>query len=250
MSQTPPKKIVIIGGSLSGLFSGLVLSRLGHNVTILERTPSNSLQDQGAGMSVSPCIVPLFESIKKLGTSGSPIIDLFNLYNRTNIPYYDESPTGFRILDRMGGVKQDIKLPLVVGTCSWDLLYNILRANFDGGYERGYVPAVEKRDGDGETRYLSGVKFTGVQDLGNDLVRVEYEGPDGKKETLEVNLLIGADGPSSSVRKAVLPECERTYAGYVAWRGNVRESLLSKETLEAIGETVCFYYYKGGHMLT
>lgn len=252
MSEPPRKDVVIVGGSLTGLFTGLILSRLGHNVTILERTPTSSFRDQGAGMSISPCVPPLFHAMKALGSSGSPIIDIFKLYDRTGIPYYDDACMGFRILNQKGEVKQNIKLPdpLVVGTTSWELLYNILRANFDGGYEGGYVKGVEKKEGDGKTRYLSGVKFIGVEDLGSGLVRVEYENTNGEKEYLDTNFLVGADGPSSAVRKLMEPESGRTYAGYVAWRGNVKENLLSKETLDTIGENVGFHYYKGGHMLT
>lgn len=36
-----------VGGSLAGLFSGLVLKHLGHNVQIFERSPSALLQSQG-----------------------------------------------------------------------------------------------------------------------------------------------------------------------------------------------------------
>jgi len=32
--------VVVVGGSLGGLFTGLVLKRLGHKIRILERTPT------------------------------------------------------------------------------------------------------------------------------------------------------------------------------------------------------------------
>jgi 2-polyprenyl-6-methoxyphenol hydroxylase-like FAD-dependent oxidoreductase len=250
MSGQPPKQIVIVGGSLGGLFTGIVFSRLGYDVTILERTPSEILKDQGAGLSVSPCLPPILASMKKLVPSGSPVTEFFTEYNRLETPYCDESSAAgcFRFLRKDGNVKQDVNLP-IIGTCSWDLLYNVLRANFDGGYEKGYVAAARKVEGDGKARYLSGVRFVGVQDLGEDLVKVEYEDQNGKLKTLDANILIGADGPSSTVRKLMQPETERSYAGYVAWRGNVIESEVSQETLDVIGENVTFFYYKGGHIL-
>jgi 2-polyprenyl-6-methoxyphenol hydroxylase-like FAD-dependent oxidoreductase len=44
------KNAVIVGGSLGGLLTGVVLKRLGHKVTIFERSPTPLLQDQGAGI--------------------------------------------------------------------------------------------------------------------------------------------------------------------------------------------------------
>lgn len=50
MSNNPQKHldIVVVGGSLAGLFAGASLRPLGHNVTILERSPTSLLHDQGA----------------------------------------------------------------------------------------------------------------------------------------------------------------------------------------------------------
>jgi len=44
------KTAIVVGGSLGGLLTGIVLKRLGHRVTILERSPTPLLQDQGAGI--------------------------------------------------------------------------------------------------------------------------------------------------------------------------------------------------------
>jgi hypothetical protein len=152
-----------------------------------------------------------------------------------------------------------------LGSTSWDLLYNVLRANFDGGYATGYVEAAAREEGDGKAVYLSGVspdsartplflsiyhfvtsslsrpyiytylpspgaRLTNIQDLGNGGVKVEYESSNGSNSSLIADFVVGADGPSSTVRKLLLPQAERTYAGYVAWRGTVKESLVSEET--------------------
>jgi 2-polyprenyl-6-methoxyphenol hydroxylase-like FAD-dependent oxidoreductase len=55
---------------------------------------------------------------------------------------------------------------------------------------------------------------------------------------IEANIVIGADGASSTVRRLLLPEVDRTYAGYVAWRGTVKESLLPEETRAFPGSKV------------
>jgi len=54
MATPQAKKVVIVGGSLGGLFTGIVFLRLGYTVTILERTLASSLQDQGAGIAFYP----------------------------------------------------------------------------------------------------------------------------------------------------------------------------------------------------
>jgi 2-polyprenyl-6-methoxyphenol hydroxylase-like FAD-dependent oxidoreductase len=48
--MSSPKNAIIIGGSLGGLLTGVALKRLGHRVTIFERSPTPLLQDQGAGI--------------------------------------------------------------------------------------------------------------------------------------------------------------------------------------------------------
>jgi len=49
-SMTSSKSAIVVGGSLGGLFTGIVLKRLGYHVTIFERSPTPLLQDQGAGI--------------------------------------------------------------------------------------------------------------------------------------------------------------------------------------------------------
>lgn len=44
------KNAIVVGGSLGGLFASIVLKRLGHKVTIFERSPTPLLHDQGAGI--------------------------------------------------------------------------------------------------------------------------------------------------------------------------------------------------------
>jgi 2-polyprenyl-6-methoxyphenol hydroxylase-like FAD-dependent oxidoreductase len=229
------KSVVIVGGSLGGLFTGVVFTRLGYNVTILERTPEAALQDQGAGISLWIVIPPIAESLTKLGISGSPIVDFLAEYDRTKTPTL--CADGIHYLNRDGSIKMQVDG--VGQVASWDLLYNILRANFDGGYATGYVNAAEKKESDGKATYLSGMRVTDLQEVGSDRVKVEYENTDGSKGSLEADVVVGADGPNSTVRKLLLPEVERSYAGYVAWRGIVQESLLSETTRTFIGSKVC-----------
>jgi 2-polyprenyl-6-methoxyphenol hydroxylase-like FAD-dependent oxidoreductase len=247
MSKPSPKTVIIVGGSLGGLFAGVVLVRLGYNVTILERTPTVVLKDQGAGISVAPVIPPILKALRKIIPSGCSIMDFIAEYDRTGVISRDVRAEGLQYLRSDGSVKSTIMFPQtgLTGTTSWDLLYNILRANFDGGFENGYVASVPKEESDGYATYLSGMCVTGIQDLGGNEVKVYYDGPDETQMDLVANFVIGADGPSSTVRNIFLPENKRAYAGYVAWRGTVKENLLSSAILTMLGEKCSFFHRKG-----
>ncbi|KAG4436061.1 hypothetical protein IFR05_008451 [Cadophora sp. M221] len=249
MANPHPKKIVVVGGSLGGLFTGIAFQRLGHDVTILERTPSHILAGQGAGISLSSLVPPIFESFKAFSKSGSPIIEFFDKYDRTETQYYINVSGQVQYLKKDGSVKTTVITKGRNASASWDSLYTTLRANFDGGYEKEFAKVTKKEEGDGKAEYLTQSQVLGIEDLGSDTVNVFYEDACGKKSSLEANLVIGADGPASSVRELLLPEVERTYSGYVAWRGTVREDRLSKETEDILQDTPTLFYYKGGHVV-
>jgi 2-polyprenyl-6-methoxyphenol hydroxylase-like FAD-dependent oxidoreductase len=232
MADLPSKKVVIVGGSLGGLFTGIIFLRLGYSVTVLERTLASALEDQGAGISLHIAVPSIRESLKGLGTSGFPILDFLEEYDRTKTPTL--TATVLQFLNRDGSIRRKFEGNGQIA--SWELLYNILRANFDGAYEAGYVGAAEKKESDGVATYLSGVRVTDLKEVG-ELVRVEYESMEGKS-SLEADVVVGADGASSTVRTVLFPEVERTYAGYVAWRGTVKESLLEEETRALLGGKV------------
>ncbi|KAL5318344.1 hypothetical protein ACEPPN_013404 [Leptodophora sp. 'Broadleaf-Isolate-01'] len=210
MANSHSNKVVIVGGPLGGLFTGIVLQRLGHDVTILERTLSQILAGQGAGISLSSLIPPIFESFKNLTASGSPIIEFFDKYDRTGTQYYINVPSEFQYLKRDGSVKATVTTNIRNLSASWDSLYTTLRANFGGGYEKGSGNSAKKEADDGKAEYLAQV-------------------------------------PGSAVRELLLPEVERTYGGYAAWRGTVREDCLSKEAADILQDTPSFFYYKGSH---
>jgi len=93
---------------------------------------------------------------------------------------------------------------------SWDLLYHVLRANFDG-VSSNYVKSAEDA---GLAKYEYGCNVTNVSVEDNQPV-VTYIDRDKKERKEKPDLIFAADGPSSSVRGMLLPNTKRTYAGYV-----------------------------------
>ena len=151
-------------------------------------------------------------------------------------------------LDKDGKVvhKEDMKQNMT----SWDLAYYMLRANVDG-LESAYCKVPEIDDGSAKVKHLHGHRVTGLweqNEKGGKLV-VEFETSDSEKGSVEADLVIGADGPSSTIRSIFAPDAERKYAGYVALRGTVREDSVSPQTLEAFSERFTFFHCPGIQIL-
>ncbi|KAK4945996.1 hypothetical protein LTR10_014798 [Elasticomyces elasticus] len=224
--------IIVVGGSLAGLMTSIPLKRLGHRVTIFERSPTPLLHDQGAGV-----------------VAGGETQAFFHKHDLSRRPMAVTSQTRF-YLDHAGKVidREDHQQRMT----SWDLLYYLGRANFDS-VESEYVNNVPKQDG--QASYEYGRSVTGVRDAG-DRVEVTYEmireGEGKQTSTATADLLIAADGPSSHTRNMLLGEkaAERKYAGYVAFRGTVPEAEVSNAAAAVFVERFTFFHADGTQILS
>ncbi|TKA41639.1 hypothetical protein B0A54_06527 [Friedmanniomyces endolithicus] len=219
-----------VGGSLGGLFAGVALKTHGYNTTILERTPENLLHNQGAGI-----------------VAGGDTLEFFKRYDRTGKPV--AVPSFKRLyLNRKGDViHEEINRQNMT---SWDLCYYLLRANYDqidSPYlEGGKLPEI--RPTDGQIKYIYGATVTGIEDKDSHVLvsytRNHHDDNNATEEpsTIQADILIAADGPSSTIRAILEPQVQRTYAGYCVIRGTVPEPEGSPAALAVFRERFCFFH--------
>lgn len=129
-----------------------------------------------------------------------------------------------RYLDRRGAVTHD--QPHRYRFSSWNTVYRQLLACLERDrYLLGHEVAGFEQDGDGVHVTLSGGRHVAV------------------------DMLVGADGVGSKLRRTLLPAVESGYSGYVAWRGMVAESELDAAALAAVGDAITYYVYANSHIL-
>lgn len=132
---------------------------------------------------------------------------------------------------------------------SWGLLYSILRANFDGLASGACPVPPPAAENDGSVAYLTGKQVTAFQ-CTNDIVVVSYvDANTGRQESIEADLVVGADGVNSTVRQLVNAPVTKQYAGYVAWRATIPEKLVSKETVDYLSDRISFQFAKRTYLI-
>jgi 2-polyprenyl-6-methoxyphenol hydroxylase-like FAD-dependent oxidoreductase len=111
------KSALIIGGSMSGLFAGLMLRRRGFEVEIYERVESE-LAGRGAGIVAQPVVARTLQDL------GLRTADL------------GVEMTTRKVLDSAGALVCEIERPQTL--TAWERLYRILRDGFPAAhYHRG-----------------------------------------------------------------------------------------------------------------
>lgn len=109
--------------------------------------------------------------------------------------------------------------------------------------EREQVLAKCTHHSDGKATYHYGCTVNSVEDLGqNQGVRIHWTDKDGDEHTTTTDLVIAADGASSSIRRTLFPSIDRKYAGYVALRGTIPEDEISKSASDVLVEKFAFFH--------
>jgi 2-polyprenyl-6-methoxyphenol hydroxylase-like FAD-dependent oxidoreductase len=120
-----------------------------------------------------------------------------------------------KILDAQGRVTSEIECLQVL--TAWERVYRLLRDAFPPQhYHRG----------------------RGLTEFSQDARTVRAHFSDG--ETIEADLLVGADGIRSTVRQQCAPQVTPLYAGYSAWRALIAESALPADVHRNLFEVMAF----------
>lgn len=178
---TPKGTAVVVGGGIGGLAAALALRGIGWTATVLER--SSALGEVGAGMSLSPNALRALDALgvgERVRETGTPFLGPFEL----------RLPSGRRLVTAPPGNTSPL-----LGFHRADLHRILLEA----------VPSTWLR---------TGAKVTGLRPEQGGVV-VEL-----MDEELPAELVIGADGANSAVRRALWPDAEAPrFTGGTVWRG-------------------------------
>ena len=181
-------RAAVVGGSIGGLFSALLLRELGFTVDVFERTPEQ-LDHRGGGIVLQPITMKWFDE-----HSGRRIEELSTHEQRAALPRSGRRRR-VRGTRPRGATRRGAPC---TGRCS--------AISVDEHYHLGEFCAGLTQDADRvELRFVTG--------------RVE-----------RADLVVFADGISSTGRRRLFPDLERRYSGYVGWRGTVREDRVARRT--------------------
>lgn len=196
-------RAIVIGGSVAGLMSALLLRKTGWDVTVYERAVGD-LAGRGAGLGVS---AELLEVMARCGAA----------------------------FDRSSGVAQQAHVWMEKdGSIAYEHRRNLMASAWARVYEplRAALPAAAYRQG----MVLERVDETTAVFA------------DGNRDSAD--LIIGADGVYSTVRKQYLPDVQPRFVNYVAWRGIIPQADVPPETLKAVGGRIVFCFPPGGMLLS
>lgn len=197
------QKIAIIGGSIAGNAMGLVLSRLGFDVTIYERS-SAQLDDRGVGICIPK--------------------DLRNMLVQCNM--FDSDTNYIEIIDRQF-IVSDAKRNTDV---FWQQPVNVMAHNWSEIYTQLYkrLPkGIYKRD-------------ASVVHIKQDQNKVILSLTDG--QTVEADWLFCCDGVNSLGRTTLFPQSKLNEAPYIAWRGVIAKEHVSEPSLFDQLNYFCYEY--------
>ena len=143
-------KAIVIGGSLAGLFTGILLRSIGWQVDIYERS-SHDLSSRGGGIVLQPEIVAAFHQADVAYTTPLGVVANERLY-----------------LNADGSIAQRMMMRQTL--TSWNLLYGTMRRHFPNNhYHSGKtLTKIEQTDSQVTATFADGTQATADLLIGAD----------------------------------------------------------------------------------
>lgn len=210
-------KILIAGGGIGGMAAALSLLRRGYRVEVYEQAPE--LGEVGAGVQISPNGARALDALGVFDTlraaSCAPRRKEFRLWNTgRSWPMFD---LGSLAIEKYGYPYLTVYRPDLLAT-----LVNAVRAIAPDCIHLGAA----------------------VKDVTNLPDRVELHLADGRTATGDI--LVGADGVRSTVRKSLFGDDETNFTGMIAWRAVIPMERLPERLRDMVGWT---WIGPGGHLV-
>lgn len=184
-----------VGGSLTGLFHGVVLKRLGHNVRVLERANPDNLREHGAGIMARDDVQAFLRKHDRFSDQ----------------PYFVLGEPKIQFINQNAEVTRTWDMQLYM--TSWDTLYHRLRANFDE-LQSDYVVMGQRAPqiGSGTASYDFGCNVTNVK-YNKESVELEVERSTGVRSTL-------FPPPARNIDRDIIPfrkaqRCMQVHSSYI-----------------------------------
>ena len=200
--MTQVQRITIVGGGLAGLAAANALALFGFEVEIFEQ--AQTLAEIGAGISISSQAV---KALRAIGL-GEKLAAVGNLSE------------GILTRNMQTGEALELREP---GTARYGAPhYFVHRADLLNALASGIDPACLHLDHrlTGIAERQSGIKLT----FANGMSR-------------QADVVIGADGVHSAIRRAIYGDDNPTYTGQMVWRALLKGSDVPPEVLEPTGST-------------
>ena len=210
MAQSRPN-IVIVGGGIGGLFAANALISQGLQVSVYEQAPA--FGEVGAGVYITP------NCVRQLQRAGlGPAVEKWGAKVGGNSRYFRHD----------GSLIAPVQ---VTDSSGWNATYGMHRADL--------VDMLAKNLPAGTVR--TGHRCTNFERHG-EVARVSF----ANSAVAEGDVVVGADGIHSELRRHVCPESRPVFSGTVAYRGVVRSELVP----EWPAESWLMWLGKGKHFLT
>lgn len=202
------KKIAVVGASIAGCATTVLLKRLGYHVETFEKSNPEKIQEKGFGVGFSPDILA---KMKRLDLIDESFTSLF-INDREYYKYNQGSDVESFIFKQKSNIS----------TLNWYLLYEQLLKRVDKSaiFYDTEVESFESQSG-----------FT----------KLNFKNHDEKV----YDAVFFCDGVHSLGRRTLVPNIAPQFSGYVAWRGIVTLALNSKYTRSLDNKQELFTYKNG-----